>query len=227
MFAAILRKSTYNLEQCSKNEFIMKIIALLPNTRDVVAELLGDILSVLAQYNLSVDELKALMKQLRSIDKGEGRHTWNHNSLKLIEVLTSQRFITCIFKLQSFAFNFASFCQMKIGEFSTILKSRAQCCQYPRSGCVLSVSGQIVCRHCLAADEAVADSKRLFSLGLVSSWPTQQLAHWNWQALPLLSANFKGHRIFRSFCRRMFGDHSIEIEGKRYSPRTSIARNIG
>ena len=97
MFAAILRKSTYNLEQCSKNEFIMKIIALLPHTRDVVAELLGDILSVLAQYNLSVDELKALMKQLRSIDNGEGRHTWNHNSLKLIEVLTSHRFIICIF----------------------------------------------------------------------------------------------------------------------------------
>ena len=49
MFAAILRKSTYNLEQCSKNGFIMKIIALLPSTRDVVAELLGDILSVLGQ----------------------------------------------------------------------------------------------------------------------------------------------------------------------------------
>ena len=68
MFAAILRKSTYNLEQCSKNNFISKIIELLPKSRDVVAELLGDILSVLASYNLSVDELKSLMKQLRSIE---------------------------------------------------------------------------------------------------------------------------------------------------------------
>ena len=93
MFAAILRKSTYNLEQCSKNGFIMKIIAMLPAARDVVAELLGDILSVLASYNLSVDELKALMKQLRSIEGGEeGKQMWNHNSLKLIEVLTRNEF---------------------------------------------------------------------------------------------------------------------------------------
>ena len=88
MFAAILRKSTYNLEQCSKNGFIIKILDMLPLSRDVVAELLGDILSVLASYNLSVEELKALMKQLRAIEGPDGP-MWNHNSFKLIEVLTS------------------------------------------------------------------------------------------------------------------------------------------
>lgn len=83
MFAAILRKSTYNLEQCSKNNFISKIIELLPKSRDVVAELLGDILSVLASYNLSVYELKSLMKQLRSIEKDGKQGMWLYISCHL------------------------------------------------------------------------------------------------------------------------------------------------
>ena len=45
MFAAILRKSTYNLEQCSNVGFIIKILDFLPQSRDVTSDLLGDILS--------------------------------------------------------------------------------------------------------------------------------------------------------------------------------------
>ena len=49
MFAAILRKSTYNLEQCSNVGFISKILEFLPDAEGVTSDLLGDILSVLGR----------------------------------------------------------------------------------------------------------------------------------------------------------------------------------
>ena len=95
MFAAILRKSTYNLEQCSNVGFIIKILDFLPQSRDVTSDLLGDILSVLGSYNLSVDELKAIMKHLRCTEPDGsklgtlGTSTWRNGSMKLIDVLIS------------------------------------------------------------------------------------------------------------------------------------------
>ena len=88
MFAAILRKSTYNLEQCSNVGFITKILDFLPESQDVVSDLLGDILSVLGSYNLSVDELKSIMKHLRC-DDSESGPVWKAGSTKLIDVLIS------------------------------------------------------------------------------------------------------------------------------------------
>ena len=87
MFAAILRKSTYNLEQCSNVGFITRILDFLPESMDVVSDLLGDILSVLGSYNLSVDELKAIMKHLRCDDDEEKGQIWRAGSTKLIDVL--------------------------------------------------------------------------------------------------------------------------------------------
>ena len=89
MFAAILRKSTYNLEQCSNVGFITKILDFLPESQDVVSDLLGDILSVLGSYNLSVDELKSIMKHLRCEDDEEKGQVWRAGSIKLIDVLIS------------------------------------------------------------------------------------------------------------------------------------------
>ena len=82
MFAAILRKSTYNLEQCSNVGFIAQILEFLPESRDVTSDLLGDILSVLGSYNLSVDELKAVMKHLRCNQNEEGVSSWRNGSIK-------------------------------------------------------------------------------------------------------------------------------------------------
>ena len=89
MFAAILRKSTYNLEQCSNVGFIKEILNFLPDSRDVTSDLLGDILSVLGSYNLSVDELKAVMKHLRCNENDDGVTVWRNGSMKLIDALIS------------------------------------------------------------------------------------------------------------------------------------------
>ena len=82
MFAAILRKSTYNLEQCANVGFITRVLDFLPTARDVVSDLLGDILSVLGSYNLGVDELKSIMAHLRCDDDEQGNPIWRPGATK-------------------------------------------------------------------------------------------------------------------------------------------------
>lgn len=89
MFAAILRKSTYNLDQCSRNSIIPRSLDLLLKCDGLVADLVGDILSVLAGYNMSVPDLKQLVANLRAEDSPEDQSKWLPNALKLIDVLIS------------------------------------------------------------------------------------------------------------------------------------------
>ncbi|XP_078683647.1 neurobeachin-like isoform X11 [Branchiostoma floridae x Branchiostoma belcheri] len=82
MFNAILRKSTRNLQACTEVHLIEKILQKLPSTDDMIADLLVDLLGVLASYSITVKELKILFGMLKG-DKG----TWPVHAVKLLKVL--------------------------------------------------------------------------------------------------------------------------------------------
>ncbi|GAA6086427.1 neurobeachin isoform X1 [Tachysurus ichikawai] len=82
MFTAILRKSMRNLQTCTEVGLIQLVLLRMSSVDDMIADLLADMLGVLASYSITVKELKMLFSMLR----GEGG-LWPRHAVKLLTVL--------------------------------------------------------------------------------------------------------------------------------------------
>uniref|UniRef100_A0A671NRY6 Neurobeachin n=1 Tax=Sinocyclocheilus anshuiensis TaxID=1608454 RepID=A0A671NRY6_9TELE len=83
MFTAILRKSVRNLQTSTEVGLIQRLLLKMSSVDDMIADLLVDMLGVLASYSITVKELKLLFSMLR----GEGG-LWPRHAIKLLSVLT-------------------------------------------------------------------------------------------------------------------------------------------
>ncbi|XP_062872343.1 neurobeachin isoform X2 [Trichomycterus rosablanca] len=82
MFTAILRKSMRNLQTCTEVGLIQLVLLKMNSVDNMIADLLVDMLGVLASYSITVKELKLLFSMLR----GEGG-LWPRHAVKLLAVL--------------------------------------------------------------------------------------------------------------------------------------------
>ncbi|XP_026668554.1 neurobeachin isoform X12 [Ceratina calcarata] len=82
VFIAILRKSVRNLQACTDVGLIEHVLLRLSRAETVVADLLIDMLGVLASYSITVKELKLLFGAMKAV-KGK----WPRHSAKLLNVL--------------------------------------------------------------------------------------------------------------------------------------------
>ncbi|CAB1422200.1 unnamed protein product, partial [Pleuronectes platessa] len=82
MFTAILRKSVRNLQTCTEVGLIQQVLLKMSSVEDMIADLLVDMLGVLASYSITVKELKLLFSMLR----GEGG-LWPKHAVKMLSVL--------------------------------------------------------------------------------------------------------------------------------------------
>lgn len=82
MFTAILKKSIRNLQVCTEVDLVEKVLGKIQNVDNMIADLLVDMLGVLASYNLTVRELKLFFSKLQG-DKGQ----WPPHAGKLLSVL--------------------------------------------------------------------------------------------------------------------------------------------
>ncbi|XP_053279356.1 neurobeachin isoform X2 [Pleuronectes platessa] len=82
MFTAILRKSVRNLQTCTEVGLIQQVLLKMGSVEDMIADLLVDMLGVLASYSITVKELKLLFSMLR----GEGG-LWPKHAVKMLSVL--------------------------------------------------------------------------------------------------------------------------------------------
>ncbi|XP_012140793.1 A kinase anchor protein rugose isoform X5 [Megachile rotundata] len=82
VFIAILRKSVRNLQACTDVSLIEHVLHRLSRAETVVADLLIDMLGVLASYSITVKELKLLFGAMKAV-KGK----WPRHSAKLLNVL--------------------------------------------------------------------------------------------------------------------------------------------
>uniref|UniRef100_A0A3B4EPH7 Neurobeachin n=1 Tax=Pygocentrus nattereri TaxID=42514 RepID=A0A3B4EPH7_PYGNA len=82
MFTAILRKSVRNLQTSTEVGLIQLVLLKMSSVDDMIADLLVDMLGVLASYSITVKELKLLFSMLR----GEGG-LWPKHAVKLLAVL--------------------------------------------------------------------------------------------------------------------------------------------
>ncbi|OCT96018.1 hypothetical protein XELAEV_18013708mg [Xenopus laevis] len=82
MFTAILRKSVRNLQTSTEVGLIEQVLLKMPSVDDMIADLLVDMLGVLASYSITVKELKLLFSMLR----GENG-IWPRHAVKLLSVL--------------------------------------------------------------------------------------------------------------------------------------------
>ncbi|XP_070330871.1 lipopolysaccharide-responsive and beige-like anchor protein isoform X2 [Odocoileus virginianus] len=82
MFTAILKKSIRNLQICTEVGLVEKVLGKIENVDNMIADLLVDMLGVLASYNLTVRELKLFFSKLQG-DKGQ----WPPHAGKLLSVL--------------------------------------------------------------------------------------------------------------------------------------------
>lgn len=82
VFTAILKKSRRNLQACTEVGLIEHALNLLKDTEDVIADLMVEMLGVLATYSITVRELKMLFSLLKATD---GK--WPQHSVKLLSVL--------------------------------------------------------------------------------------------------------------------------------------------
>lgn len=71
LFTALLRKSYLNLQACVEIDLIETALHELQTADNVCADLIVELLTVLASYNISVEELKSIFGML----KGEN-HVW-------------------------------------------------------------------------------------------------------------------------------------------------------
>uniref|UniRef100_A0AAY4BTR7 Neurobeachin n=1 Tax=Denticeps clupeoides TaxID=299321 RepID=A0AAY4BTR7_9TELE len=71
MFTAILRKSVRNLQTSTEVGLIQQVLLKMSSVDDMIADLLVDMLGVLASYSITVKELKLLFSMLRG-DGGRG-----------------------------------------------------------------------------------------------------------------------------------------------------------
>nr|XP_014346382.1 PREDICTED: neurobeachin isoform X10 [Latimeria chalumnae] len=82
MFTAILRKSVRNLQTSTEVGLIEQVLQKMCIVDDMIADLLVDMLGVLASYSITVKELKLLFSMLR----GENG-IWPRHAVKLLSVL--------------------------------------------------------------------------------------------------------------------------------------------
>lgn len=82
VFIAILRKSVRNLQACTDVGLIEHVLHRLTQAETVVADLLIDMLGVLASYSITVKELKLLFGTMKAVN---GK--WPRHSTKLLNVL--------------------------------------------------------------------------------------------------------------------------------------------
>lgn len=82
MFTAILKKSIRNLQICTEVGLVEKVLGKIEKVDSMIADLLVDMLGVLASYNLTVRELKLFFSKLQG-DKGQ----WPPHAGKLLSVL--------------------------------------------------------------------------------------------------------------------------------------------
>ncbi|GAB6031814.1 hypothetical protein CHUAL_010216 [Chamberlinius hualienensis] len=82
VFIAILRKSIRNLQACTDVHLIADVLSRLPQADNVVADLLVELLGVLATYSITVKELKLLFGAMKA-----EKDRWPRHSAKLLRVL--------------------------------------------------------------------------------------------------------------------------------------------
>uniref|UniRef100_A0AAX7SKG4 Neurobeachin n=1 Tax=Astatotilapia calliptera TaxID=8154 RepID=A0AAX7SKG4_ASTCA len=82
MFTAVLRKSVRNLQTSTEVGLIQQVLLKMSSVDDMIADLLVDMLGVLASYSITVRELKMLFSMLR----GEGG-LWPKHAVKMLSVL--------------------------------------------------------------------------------------------------------------------------------------------
>uniref|UniRef100_A0A671X040 Neurobeachin n=1 Tax=Sparus aurata TaxID=8175 RepID=A0A671X040_SPAAU len=82
MFTAILRKSVRNLQTSTEVGLIQQVLLKMSTVDDMIADLLVDMLGVMASYSITVKELKLLFSMLRG-DSG----IWPRHAIKLLSVL--------------------------------------------------------------------------------------------------------------------------------------------
>ena len=84
MFIPLLRKSLRNLQACTEIGLIEHVLTMLPSVTEMVADLLIDLLSILASYSITVKELKMLFGYLQGnkVDR-----KWPVHAQKLLTVL--------------------------------------------------------------------------------------------------------------------------------------------
>ncbi|XP_049599063.1 neurobeachin a isoform X13 [Syngnathus scovelli] len=82
MFTAILRKSVRNLQTSTEVGLIQQVLLKMSAVDDMIADLLVDMLGVMASYSITVKELKLLFSMLRG-DNG----VWPRHAIKLLSVL--------------------------------------------------------------------------------------------------------------------------------------------
>ncbi|PKU29095.1 hypothetical protein llap_20601 [Limosa lapponica baueri] len=69
MFTAILKKSIRNLQACTEVGLVEQVLKRIDRADNMIADLLVDMLGVLASYNLTVRELKLFFSKLQG-EKG-------------------------------------------------------------------------------------------------------------------------------------------------------------
>ncbi|XP_076852724.1 LOW QUALITY PROTEIN: lipopolysaccharide-responsive and beige-like anchor protein [Brachyhypopomus gauderio] len=84
IFTAVLRKSVRNLQACTDVGLIQLVLQRVDKTDSIVADLLVDMLGVLASYSITVKELKLFFSKLQG-DKDQ----WPPHAVKLLSVLKS------------------------------------------------------------------------------------------------------------------------------------------
>uniref|UniRef100_A0A3B4G7D0 Neurobeachin n=1 Tax=Pundamilia nyererei TaxID=303518 RepID=A0A3B4G7D0_9CICH len=82
IFTAILKKSVRNLQACTEEGLIQLVLQRISTIDSMIADLLVDMLGVLASYSITVKELKLFFSKLQ----GE-RGQWPRHAVKLLSVL--------------------------------------------------------------------------------------------------------------------------------------------
>lgn len=82
IFTAILKKSVRNLQACTEVGLIQLVLDRITTTDSMIADLLVDMLGVLASYSITVKELKLFFSKLQG-EKGQ----WPRHAVKLLSVL--------------------------------------------------------------------------------------------------------------------------------------------
>lgn len=83
VFIAIVRKSVRNLQACTETGLVESALSRLGSADTVVADLLSELLGVLASYSITVRELKLLLGGMKATSSGR----WPRHSPKLLDVL--------------------------------------------------------------------------------------------------------------------------------------------
>ncbi|XP_037545772.1 lipopolysaccharide-responsive and beige-like anchor protein [Nematolebias whitei] len=82
IFTAILKKSVRNLQACTEVGLIQQVLQRISAADSMIADLLVDMLGVLASYSITVKELKLFFSKLQ----GE-KTQWPRHAVKLLSVL--------------------------------------------------------------------------------------------------------------------------------------------